>query len=61
MNREPIAVLGFGKTGQAMLEFLLTHEPLAAPVLFNDSEIADQDRQRAFEQRGVRFLIGAGK
>jgi UDP-N-acetylmuramoylalanine--D-glutamate ligase len=61
MNNNRIAVLGFGKTGQAVLEFLLAHEPLAALVLFNDSEIADRERQKVFEQRGVKFLIGAEK
>jgi UDP-N-acetylmuramoylalanine--D-glutamate ligase len=61
MNKDQIAVLGFGKTGQAVLEFLLTHEPRASLVLFNDSEIADKDRQKVFERRGVRFFIGAEK
>lgn len=61
MKSDPIAVLGFGKTGQAALEFLLANEPLAAVVLFNDGEIADRDRQEAFERRGVRFLVGADK
>ena len=61
MNKNQIAVLGFGKTGQAALEFFLTHEPRASLVLFNDSEIDDKDRQKTFERRGVRFLIGAEK
>lgn len=61
MKSNPIAVLGFGKTGQAVLEFLLANEPLASIVLFNDVEIADRDRQEAFARRGVRFLIGAEK
>lgn len=61
MNNNQIAVLGFGKTGQAVLEFLLTHELRAALILFNDSEIDDKDRQKSFERRGVRFLIGAEK
>ena len=29
--------------------------------LYNDDEIQDRDRRRAFERRGVRFLIGAEK
>lgn len=61
MNNNQIAVLGFGKTGPAVLEFLLTHEPRASLILFNDSEIDDKDRQKIFERRGVRFLIGAEK
>jgi UDP-N-acetylmuramoylalanine--D-glutamate ligase len=61
MSKEQIAVLGFGKTGQAVLEFLLVHEPLSSLLLFNDGAIAERERQQAFEQRGVRFLIGAEK
>ena len=61
MNKNRIAVLGFGKTGQAVLEFLLSHEPQASLVLFNDSEIVDKDRQKDFARRGVSFLIGAEK
>jgi UDP-N-acetylmuramoylalanine--D-glutamate ligase len=61
MNKNRIAVLGFGKTGQAVLEFLLAREPRAALILFNDSEITDKERQDYFKQRGVRFLTGAGQ
>jgi UDP-N-acetylmuramoylalanine--D-glutamate ligase len=61
MNKNQIAVLGFGKTGQAVLDFLLTHEPQASLILFNDGAIDDKDRKKIFEQRGVRFLIGAEK
>lgn len=59
MNNETIAVLGFGKTGQAVLEFLLANKPQAALLLFNDSEIAAGEKRRNFEERGVRFLTGA--
>jgi UDP-N-acetylmuramoylalanine--D-glutamate ligase len=58
MNRCDIAVLGFGRTGQAMLEYLLAREPGLAPVLYNDEEIADRRRRAHFEERGVRFLVG---
>jgi UDP-N-acetylmuramoylalanine--D-glutamate ligase len=59
MNKGSIAVLGFGKTGQAVLEFLLAREPRASLLLFNDNEIADLERRMHFEKRGVRFLTGA--
>lgn len=59
MNNETIAVLGFGRTGQAALEFLLARNPRAALLLFNDSEIADGEKRRYFAERGVRFLTGA--
>ncbi|MCX6556680.1 MAG: UDP-N-acetylmuramoyl-L-alanine--D-glutamate ligase [Candidatus Aminicenantes bacterium] len=59
MKNSSIGVLGFGKTGQAMLEYLLVHEPQAPLLLFNDDAITDRERRDAFERRGVRFLIGA--
>lgn len=59
MDKRTVAVLGFGKTGQAVLEFLLKREPDAPLALFTDGEIADRERQREFARRGVRFLTGA--
>jgi UDP-N-acetylmuramoylalanine--D-glutamate ligase len=59
MNKGTIAVLGFGRTGQAVLEFLLAKEPQASLLLFNDNEIADGEKRLYFEKRGVRFLTGA--
>ncbi len=61
MKNERIAVLGFGKTGQALLEFLLTAKPRSPLVLFNDGEIVDREKRDSFERRGVRFLVGAEK
>ncbi len=61
MNKEAIAVLGFGKTGQAVLEFLLAKDAQASLLLFNDNEIADGEKRQYFEKRGVRFLTGAGR
>jgi len=61
MSKESIGVLGFGKTGQAVLEFLLARDAHASPLLFNDSEIGDGERRLQFEKRGVRFLTGAGQ
>ncbi|MCU0276057.1 MAG: UDP-N-acetylmuramoyl-L-alanine--D-glutamate ligase [Acidobacteria bacterium] len=53
-----VAVLGFGRTGQAVLEFLLQREPGTPLVLFTDSAIADSARRREFAERGVTFLTG---
>ena len=61
MKNNRIAVLGFGKTGQALLEFLLANEAQASVVLFNDNDIGDRERRKFFESRGVHFLIGAEK
>jgi UDP-N-acetylmuramoylalanine--D-glutamate ligase len=59
MNKDSIAVLGFGKTGQAVLEFLLANYPHASLLLFDDNEIADGEKRKHFAARGVRFLTGA--
>lgn len=61
MNDDRIAVLGFGKTGQAVLEFLLAREAPDQLIVFNDGGIQDRERQRVLERRGVRFLIGPEK
>ncbi len=59
MDKHRVAVLGFGRSGQAVLEFLLRREPGTPLLLFNDDPIAAGDERRAaFERRGVRFLIG---
>ncbi|MCU0237238.1 MAG: UDP-N-acetylmuramoyl-L-alanine--D-glutamate ligase [Acidobacteria bacterium] len=59
MAEGTIAVLGFGRTGQAVLEYLLAREPGTPLLLFNDGEILDLEQRRRFEERGVRFLTGA--
>jgi len=61
MNKLLVAVLGFGKTGRAVLEYLLVHEPQTPLLLFTDEPIADAEQQRFFEQRGVRFLSGTDR
>jgi UDP-N-acetylmuramoylalanine--D-glutamate ligase len=61
MDRKAVAILGFGKTGQAVLEYLLAREPQSPLVLFNDEEIADRELRLRFERRGVRFLTGASR
>jgi UDP-N-acetylmuramoylalanine--D-glutamate ligase len=61
MKDSRIAVLGFGRTGQALLQFLLDAEPQAPLVVFNDGEIADREQRDAFERRGVRFIVGADR
>jgi len=61
MDKRTVAVLGFGITGQAVLEFLLQREPNTPLVLFNDGEIGDAGKMRHFAERGVTFLTGAGR
>jgi UDP-N-acetylmuramoylalanine--D-glutamate ligase len=52
------AVIGFGKTGKGLLDFL--EEKTKKIYLFNDTAIPDQDLQlkQKYENRGVTFLVG---
>jgi len=52
-----VAVLGFGRTGRAVLDFLLKRDRVP-PVLYNDQEIADEKARHAYQACGVLFLIG---
>ena len=58
-----IAVFGFGKTGRALLDFLLEQKnyKTKALYLFNDNPVeAPEDRssKKNYETRGVTFIIG---
>jgi UDP-N-acetylmuramoylalanine--D-glutamate ligase len=57
MNRKR-AVFGFGKTGRALLDFLLSEPPDRSIYLFNDAPIADSAARRTYAERGVRFGVG---
>ncbi len=59
MDKRPVAVLGFGKTGRAVLEHLLARDPGSPLLLFTDEPVNDAAARLAFERRGVRFLDGA--
>ena len=50
------AVVGFGKTGKALLKFLLEREVCEGVFLYNDTPIEDVEDYR---RRGVVFLTGA--
>ena len=52
------AVVGFGKTGKGMLDFL--EKKTKKIYLFNDTPIPDQDLplKQKYENRGVTFLVG---
>lgn len=57
-----IAVLGFGRTGKALLDFLLNKNFHKELVLFNDTPIDDGDNleiRKQYEAAGVRFITGA--
>ncbi|MCP5107416.1 MAG: UDP-N-acetylmuramoyl-L-alanine--D-glutamate ligase, partial [bacterium] len=58
-----IAVAGFGKTGRALLDFLLETKEYGTLYLFNDEslETGEQaDSRKEYENRGVTFIIGSG-
>ncbi|MGD2092555.1 MAG: UDP-N-acetylmuramoyl-L-alanine--D-glutamate ligase, partial [Candidatus Aminicenantes bacterium] len=52
------AVIGFGKTGKAVLDYL--DKKTNKIYLFNDTVISDQDLQlkQKYEKKGVIFLVG---
>lgn len=55
-----VAVVGFGRTGRAMLDFLLeSKEPLSL-TLFTDKPLDRDESVVSYERRGVRFLAGPG-
>ncbi len=59
MEIRQAAVIGFGKTGKALLKFLLDKAMCRRVFLYNDAPVEDLDTVRAFEALGVQFLIGA--
>jgi UDP-N-acetylmuramoylalanine--D-glutamate ligase len=67
MNQNPyiktgsiIAVVGFGKTGKGVLDFLLSrHDVKDLDIyLYNDTPIENPAEQEQYKQRGVTFLVG---
>lgn len=58
MDKRRVAVLGFGRTGRALLDHLLSHEPESVLYIYNDTEIGEKEIRAGYEARGVRFLIG---
>jgi len=60
MTKAGVAVVGFGRTGRAMLDFLLDGKSPGPVVLFTDNPL-ERDREVAeYQRRGVRFLDGPG-
>lgn len=54
------AVIGFGKTGKAVLDFLLVNAKKGeTPIyLYNDTPISDPAQLDAYREAGVNFLVG---
>ncbi|MCK4760650.1 MAG: UDP-N-acetylmuramoyl-L-alanine--D-glutamate ligase [Candidatus Aminicenantes bacterium] len=59
------AVLGFGVTGRALLDFLLQNptcrEKYDKIFLYNDYPIKDKEKMQFYQARGVKFLSGREK
>lgn len=56
-----IAVVGFGRTGKSLLDFLLEQKECEHIYLFNDTPLAAPEElagREAYESRGVTFIIG---
>lgn len=55
----PLAVIGFGKTGQAVLDFFL-QKSYRNIFLFNDVSLDNEklELQKEYQEKGVNFLIG---
>ena len=64
INRNVAAVAGFGKTGRALLDFLLENpvcrETYGQVLLYDDFSINDHEKKQYYEEKGVEFLVGNG-
>ena len=56
---QPTAVVGFGKSGKGVLDFLL-EKTGKAPFLYNDTPIPETEaaEQKKYQDKGVTFLVG---
>lgn len=58
MSKGLVAIVGFGKTGRALLDFLLGKNIFERIILFDDNPIDDSIKQANYEKKGVEFIIG---
>ena len=58
MVKKAIGVVGFGRTGKALLDFLLQAVNCRKIVLFNDFPIMDNKPKSRYESKGVEFAVG---
>ncbi len=59
MKISQAAVIGFGKTGKALLNFLLKKKQFQRLYLYNDVPVSDIEAVKEYERLGVTFLTGA--
>ena len=51
-------VVGFGKTGRAILDFLIRRKMFERIVLFDDNQIGTGEQKNYYEKNGVEFACG---
>jgi len=52
------AVVGFGKTGKSVLDFILVKELFRNIFLYNDTPIPEREIETGYRQKGVKFIQG---
>lgn len=57
MNNERVGVVGFGRTGKALLDFLLEKKLFENIFLYNDETINEIEIKENYKKNGVNFLI----
>ncbi len=57
MNNERVGVVGFGRTGKALLDFLLEKKLFENIFLYNDETINEIEIKENYRKNGVNFLI----
>ncbi len=57
MNNERVGVVGFGRTGEALLDFLLEKKLFENIFLYNDDAINEIEIKENYKKNGVNFLI----
>jgi UDP-N-acetylmuramoylalanine--D-glutamate ligase len=58
MSNQTAAVIGFGKTGKAVLDFFLGRNSNKTLYLYNDTPITGNESRQHYESCGVVFLVG---
>jgi UDP-N-acetylmuramoylalanine--D-glutamate ligase len=53
-----VAVIGFGKTGEAVLDFILEGYGEKKICIYDDDRIIDEKKRKRYEKSGVKFLQG---
>jgi len=56
--KERIGVVGFGKTGRALLDFILKEGLCSRPLLYNDTPLEESLVTAHYQDHGVEFAFG---